>query len=110
MEICGIEGPWKDCGEMRMMIGGWRVQGVSADQNMPLVGVVFSVFLLQNQKQFLKQEHVPLSSLLPHLTHPLQPGNVTMATKQLVWNPYTQLTTPPHTCMKYAYTCTVYTM
>ena len=87
MEICGIEGPWKDCGEMRMMIGGWRVQGVSADQNMPLVGVVFSVFLLQNQKQFLKQEHVPLSSLLPHLTHPLQPGNVTMATKQLVCTP-----------------------
>ena len=94
-----------------MMIGGWRVRRVSADQNMSLVGVVFSVFLLQNQKQFLKQEHVPLSSLLPHLTHPLQPGNVIYHGNQAVSvYPYMPLTTPPCTCMKYAYTCTVYTM
>ena len=44
---------------------------MSADQNVSLVGVVFSVFLLQNQKQLLKQEHVSLSSLLPHFTHSL---------------------------------------
>ena len=44
---------------------------MSADQNMSLVGVVLSVFLLQNQKQLLKQEHVSLGSLLPHLAHSL---------------------------------------
>ena len=49
----------------------WRLVRRRADQDVPLVGVVFSIFLLQNQKQLLKQEHVSLSSFLPHLTHSL---------------------------------------
>ena len=66
-----------------------------ADQDVPLVGVVFSVFLLQNQEQLLKQEHVSLSSFLPHLTHSLYQemkcfhGNQTVSVY-----PYTKLTTP----------------
>ena len=42
---------------------------MSADQDVSLVGIVFSVFLLQNQKQLLKQEHMSLFS--SHFTHPL---------------------------------------
>lgn len=49
----------------------WRVVRRRADQDVSLVGVVFSIFLLQNQEQLLKQEHMSLSSLLSHLAHPL---------------------------------------
>ena len=73
----------------------WRLVRRRADQDVSLVGIVFSIFLLQNQEQLLKQEHMPLSSLLPHLAHPLYQELKCFHGNQAVGvYPYTQLTTP----------------